>query len=108
MAPAVLVAPRSPAHSHQGGSVDTSDSSARKAHEPRDDVQAHGGGNEVLRRSCFYCPEGWVFLGSIGPEGEEVYESIRCRRCKGTGWIETRSSRRNPGVVGVLESDGLS
>jgi hypothetical protein len=36
------------------------------------------------RRSCFYCLEGWVFLGSIGIDGEEVVEAIRCRRCKGT------------------------
>ena len=33
-------------------------------------------------RNCFYCLEGWVFLGSIGHEGEEVVEAIRCRRCK--------------------------
>jgi hypothetical protein len=37
------------------------------------------------RRNCFYCLEGWVFLGSIGHDGEEVCEAIRCRRCKGTG-----------------------
>jgi hypothetical protein len=40
------------------------------------------------RRSCFYCLEGWVFLGSIGHDGEEIVEAIRCRRCGGTGWIE--------------------
>jgi hypothetical protein len=39
------------------------------------------------RRSCFYCLEGWVFLGSIGHDGEELVEAIRCRRCKGTGRI---------------------
>ena len=39
-------------------------------------------------RNCFYCLEGWVFLGSIGHDGEEVVESIRCRTCKGTGRIE--------------------
>ncbi len=38
-------------------------------------------------RSCFYCLSGWVFLGSIGHDGEEVYEAIRCRRCKGTAQI---------------------
>ena len=38
-----------------------------------------------IRRGCFYCLEGWVFLGSIGPDGEEVYEALRCRRCGGTG-----------------------
>jgi hypothetical protein len=28
-----------------------------------------------------------VFPGSIGHDGEEVVESIRCRRCNGTGQI---------------------
>jgi hypothetical protein len=36
-------------------------------------------------RNCFYCLSGWVFLGSIGHDGEEIVEAIRCRRCKGTG-----------------------
>jgi hypothetical protein len=36
-------------------------------------------------RNCFYCLEGWVFLGSLGHDGEEVVEAIRCRRCDGTG-----------------------
>jgi hypothetical protein len=38
-------------------------------------------------RSCFYCLSGWVFLGSLDHDGEEIVESIRCRRCKGTGRI---------------------
>ena len=38
-------------------------------------------------RSCFYCLEGWVFLGSLGHDGEEVIDAIRCQRCGGTGWI---------------------
>ena len=42
---------------------------------------------EQERRNCFYCLEGWVFLGSIDHDGEEVYEAIRCRRCGGTGQI---------------------
>jgi hypothetical protein len=41
-------------------------------------------GREV-QRSCFYCLEGGVFLGSIGHDGQEVVEAIRCRRCNGTG-----------------------
>jgi hypothetical protein len=61
------------------------DSSARDAHEPRD--EGHREGNEEDRRSCFYCLEGWVFLESIGPDGEEVYEALRCRRCGGAGRI---------------------
>ncbi len=66
-----------------------SDSSAPDAHEPRNDHQAHEASEE--HRNCFYCLEGWVFLGSIGPDGEEVYEALRCRRCKGTGLLETHS-----------------
>jgi hypothetical protein len=38
-------------------------------------------------RNCFYCLSGWVFLGSIGQDGEEIVESLRCRRCGGTGRI---------------------
>jgi hypothetical protein len=34
-------------------------------------------------RNCFYCLEEWAFFGSLGHDGEEVIESIRCRRCKG-------------------------
>jgi hypothetical protein len=40
---------------------------------------------EHEERNCFYCLEGWVFLGSIDHDGEELIEAIRCRRCKGTG-----------------------
>jgi hypothetical protein len=61
-----------------------SDSSARDAHQPSDEGPREG--NEE-NRSCFYCLEGWVFWGSIGSDGEEVYEALRCRRCGGTGWI---------------------
>ncbi len=53
----------------------------RAQHSPPD--QEHEGSRE--ERNCFYCLEGWVFLGSIGHDGEEVYESMRCRRCGGTG-----------------------
>jgi hypothetical protein len=37
--------------------------------------------------NCFYCLEGWVFLGSLDHDGEEIVEAIRCQRCKGTGRI---------------------
>ena len=57
-----------------------SDSSARDAHEPRD--EGYREGSEEEHRGCFYCLEGWIFLG------EEIYEALRCRRCGGTGWIE--------------------
>jgi hypothetical protein len=55
----------------------------RAQHSPTD--QEPTGGEE--RRNCFYCLEGWVFLGSIGHDGEEIVEAIRCRRCKGTARI---------------------
>jgi hypothetical protein len=47
--------------------------------------QEHKGREE---RDCFYCLSGWVFLGSIGREGEEIVEAIRCRKCGGTGRIQ--------------------
>jgi hypothetical protein len=40
--------------------------------------------NNEKRRSCFYCLSGWVFLGSLDHDGEEVVEAIRCRRCSGS------------------------
>jgi hypothetical protein len=33
---------------------------------------------EQAERSCFFCLEGWVFLGSIDHDGWEVFEAIRC------------------------------
>ena len=54
--------------------------------QPSPTDQEHEGREE--RRSCFYCLEGWVFLGSLGHDGEEVYEAIRCRRCGGTGEMD--------------------
>jgi hypothetical protein len=45
---------------------------------------------EQAERDCFFCLEGWVFLGSIDYDGWEVIEAIRCRRCGGPGRIEDR------------------
>ena len=39
-------------------------------------------------RNCFYCLSGWVFLGSLDHDGEEIVESIRCRRCNSTGVLK--------------------
>jgi hypothetical protein len=39
-------------------------------------------------RHCFYCLEGWVFIGSLDHDGEEVYEAVRCRKCGGTGVVD--------------------
>jgi hypothetical protein len=52
----------------------------RAQHSPTD--QEHEGNEE---HNCFYCLEGWVFLGSLDHDGEEIVEAIRCRRCDGTG-----------------------
>jgi hypothetical protein len=38
-------------------------------------------------RNCFYCLEGWVFLGSLGHDGAEVFDAVRCRKCGGIGRI---------------------
>jgi hypothetical protein len=37
------------------------------------------------KRNCFYCLSGWVFLGSLDHDGEEVFDAVRCRKCGGTG-----------------------
>ncbi len=52
--------------------------------QPSPTDQEHEGHEE---RNCYYCLEGWVFLGSLDHDGEEVVEAIRCRRCKGTARI---------------------
>ena len=83
MAPQVRQTPRDPAHSYRRDTVDERILAQRAQHSPTD--QEHEGSEE---RDCFYCLEGWVFLGSIGHDGEELYEAIRCRRCKGTARIK--------------------
>ena len=30
-------------------------------------------------RDCFYCLSGWVFLGSLDHDGEEVFDAVGCR-----------------------------
>jgi hypothetical protein len=39
-------------------------------------------------RNYFYCLSGWVFLGFLDHVGLEVYESVRCKRCGGTGVLK--------------------
>jgi hypothetical protein len=70
--------PRDPAH-RKDSTVDEKSLAQGECTVRVDQEQEH--------RSCFYCLEGWVFLGSIGYDGEEVVEAIRCRRCGGTGRI---------------------
>ena len=55
--------------------VDNTQFTPHDRHETQDHEQ----------RTCLYCIDGWVFLGSITHDGEEIIESIRCRRCDGTG-----------------------
>ncbi len=84
MAPRVLAHPGTVAHSHQRRNAVDERILAQHA-QPSPTDQEHKSREE--RRSCFYCLEGWVFLGSISHEGEEMVEAIRCRQCKGTARI---------------------
>jgi hypothetical protein len=58
---------------------------AQRARYSPTDYEEPEGSEE--HRSCFYCLEGWVFLGSLDHDGEEIVEAIRCRRCGGTDSI---------------------
>ena len=80
MAPRVRQTPRDPAHRERMTTVDDKILAQPAQHSLTG--QEHEGREE---RNCFYCLEGWVFLGSIGHDGEEIVEVIRCRRCKDTG-----------------------
>jgi hypothetical protein len=86
VAPRELQLPGTVAHRPHGYERTTVDERilAQRAEASPTDQEDKG---SVERRSCFYCLEGWVFLGSLGHDGEEVYEAIRCRRCKGTARI---------------------
>jgi len=71
-----------PGPQRQVETVDERILAQRVEHSPTD--HEHEGSKE---RNCFYCLEGWVFLGSLGHDGEEAVEAMRCRRCKGTARI---------------------
>jgi hypothetical protein len=58
---------------------------AQRAQQSPTDHEGHEG---TQGRTCFYCLEGWVFLGSLGHDGEEAVEVIRCGRCSGSGRID--------------------
>jgi hypothetical protein len=81
MAPQVRQTPRDPAHRERMPTVDERILAQHAQPSPTD--QEHEGG--VEERTCFYCLSGWVFLGSLGHDGEEIVEAVRCRRCNGTG-----------------------
>jgi hypothetical protein len=56
---------------------------AQPAQHSPTDHEEHEGTEE--RRKCFYCLEGWVFLGSLDHDGDEVFDAVRCRKCGGAG-----------------------
>jgi hypothetical protein len=58
---------------------------AHRAHLYPTDQEYHGSEEP----NCFYCLEGWVFLGSLGHDGEEIFEAIRCRKCGGPGRLKS-------------------
>ena len=79
MAPQVLEHPGTVAHSHQRrNAVDKRILAHHARPSPTD--QEHEDSED---RNCFYCLEGWVFLGSLDHDGEEIVEAIRCKRCDG-------------------------
>jgi hypothetical protein len=58
--------------------MDSRESSARRCGEDKDEV------------TCFYClGGGYHFIGSIDEDGEEIVETLRCRRCDGTGELNS-------------------
>ena len=80
MAPRVLEHPGTRPTDSKGEAVDKR-ILAHRAHPSSTDQEQEG--NEEC--NCFYCLEGWVFLSSLDHDGQEVCESVRCRRCGGTG-----------------------
>jgi hypothetical protein len=72
-------------HGYERTTVDERILAQQAQHPPTD--QKHEEGHEE-RRSCFYCLSGWVFLGSLDHDGEEIYEPIRGRRCDGRGRLK--------------------
>ena len=79
MAPQVLEHPG--ARPTRRSLMDTTESSAPRAHSSTDDhddtVEAH---YACLERPCA-CIGGWVFIGYIDEHGEEREAAYRCRRC---------------------------
>ena len=86
MAPRELQLPGTVAHRPHGYERDTVDKRILAQHAQHSPTDQEDKAREE-RRICFYCLEGWVFLGSLDHDGEEIVEAIRCRRCKGTARI---------------------
>jgi hypothetical protein len=81
-------APRGLAHRRKGVHCGRDKDIARRRGFLRRIQRSYSHHAEQAERDCFFCLEGWVFLGSIDHDGWEVFEAIRCRRCGGTGRIE--------------------
>ena len=74
MAPRVREHPGTrPTATTQGGSTVDKDILARGGRHGVGVEPAHEDSAE--RMSCFYCLEGWVFLGSLDHDGEEIVEA---------------------------------
>ena len=69
-----------PGPQRKRGHCGRENSSATRATLPPD--EEHENSEE---RNCFYCLDGWVFLGSLDHDGEEVFDAVRCSRCGGRG-----------------------
>ena len=66
--------------------MDTIDSSPSRPEVAAGDPFAYAGAVEPHQeRTCFFCLSGWVFLGSLDYDGGEIVESVKCRKCNGTG-----------------------
>jgi hypothetical protein len=61
------------------------DDTSVRAGDPFDYAASHRDDAHDRERDCFYCLSGWVFLGSVDHDGEEVFDAARCRKCDGTG-----------------------
>jgi hypothetical protein len=64
------------------------DDTSVRAGDPFDYAGSRGEDDAQNReRDCFYCLSGWVFVGSLDHDGQEVFDAARCRKCEGKGWI---------------------
>jgi hypothetical protein len=64
------------------------DDTSVRAGDPFDYAASRGQDDTHDReRECFYCLSGWVFLGSLDHDGQEVFDALRCRMCDGKGRI---------------------
>jgi hypothetical protein len=61
------------------------DDTSVRAGDPFDYAATRRHDAHYRERDCLYCLSGWVFLGSIDHDGQEVFDAVRCRKCGGTG-----------------------